>query len=308
MFDWGDLRVLLELARSRSLSGAAKRLGVRHTTVARRLEALELTVNTPLFDRTPSGYLPNAAGAKLLSVAEAVESGCLSAMETVANQTVRPSGTVRLCLPEGLGTFLAARSQSFYEAYPDVDLEIVAGTQFLNISKRETDVAVTLSRPRVGRIVARKLVEYRLRLFGSNRYLEKHQPIRRITDLKSHDLVGYIDDLIYASQFRYIDEIIPAARVRLRCSSINAQVAAIEAGLGLGILPSYLAAQHETLVPVLATQVDSPRTFWLTVHQDMRHVRRIEVVWEWIVLQMEQYRKEAIGSLSEPKQSSEANV
>ncbi len=285
MFNWNDLRFLIEITRSRSLSKAAEKLGVRHTTVARRLQSLETAMGTPLLEKTSGGYVPTAAGAKLLQTAEQIESECLSVTEVISDQD-RDSlltGAVRLGVPEGFGGFLSTRVKGFYSAWPGLDLEMVAGTQFLSISKREADLAITLSRPRIGRLVARKLTDYRLQLYGAKSYLEQADAIRSTADLKHHTLIGYIDDLIYAPQLRYLDEILPEARVVLRTSSINAQVAAVASGLGLCVLPCFMAKRSPGLEVVLPDQISIVRTFWLSMHQDLKEVRRVTSVWDWLI-------------------------
>jgi len=284
MFNWDDLRIFTEVARTRSLSAAARKLGVNHTTIARRVQALEGALKTRLFEKTPTGYLTTPAGTRLVDLAEQMEAISMSATELVAEQDTVLTGTVRVGVPEGFGTqFLGTRADQFYLRNPGIDLEIVAGTQFLSISKREADLAITLSRPRVGRLVARKLTDYTLRLYGSQTYLEQRPEIKHVDDLKDHTLIGYIDDLIYAPQLRYLDEILPKARVKLRSSSINAQLAAVESGLGLCVLPSFMAAAKKNLHAVLPREIEIARTFWLSMHQDLRHVRRVAAVWDWLV-------------------------
>lgn len=296
MFDWNDLRFFLEVARARSLSAAARKLGVNHTTVARRIQTLEGALRTRLFEKTPSGYLPTATGTELLKQAEEIESANLAVVETVGGQNAELTGNVRLGVPEGFGTqFLAPRLRDFYKRYPGIDLELVAGPQFLSISKREVDLAVTLSRPQVGRLVARKLTDYALKLYATREYLKRHPPIKRVEDLRDHTLVGYIDDLIYAPQLRYLDEILPDARVKLRSSSINAQVAAVESGLGVSILHCFGTDQRKTLTVVLGDQINVRRSFWLSMHQDLRHIRRVNAVWDWMLDVVAQHQRLLLG-------------
>lgn len=296
MFDWNDLRFFLEVARARSLSAAARKLGVNHTTVARRVQSLEGSLRTRLFEKTPSGYLLTSTGTDLLKQAEKIESANLAVAESVGGQNAVLTGNVRLGVPEGFGTqFIAPRLKDFYRRYPGIDLELVAGPQFLSISKREVDLAVTLSRPQVGRLIARKLTDYALKLYATRDYLKRHAPIRDVEDLRGHTLIGYIDDLIYAPQLRYLDEILPDARVKLRSSSINAQVAAAESGLGLSVLHCFGASQRKALQVVLREQIAVKRSFWLSMHQDLRHIRRVNAVWEWMLETVAQNQKLLLG-------------
>jgi DNA-binding transcriptional LysR family regulator len=283
MFNWDDLRFFVAVARNRSLSSAAGKLGVTHTTVARRIQALEAALKTRLFEHTTSGYVPSSSGKQLLSFTEGMESAFASIEESVAVQDSLLTGTVRIGIPEGLGIgFLVRRLGRFYELHAEVDLEIVTGAHFLNITKRDMDIAITASRPRVGTLIARKLTDYTLQLYGAESYLQQHAPISRVEDLQQHQLIGYIDDLIYVPQLPYLEQMLPQARIRLRSSSINAQFVAVEAGLGLGILPSYLTVGSR-LKPVLCDQINGKLAVWLSTHRDLRHVRRISAVWDWLV-------------------------
>lgn len=282
MYDWNDLRFFLEVARRGRLSAAAAALDVNHTTVARRIEALELRLGARLFNKTPGGYLPTADGAQLVRMAEDIESRCVRIANVIGHKDEVLRGTIRLGVPEGFGSrFLAPRMAQFYALYPGIDVELVAGTQFLSISKREADLAITLSRPRVGRVVAGKLTDYMLHLYGSATYLRTRPPVRTVADLRGCDLIGYVDDLIYAPQLRYLDEILPEARVKFRSSNINAQFAATNAGLGLGVLPAFMT-EDTRLRLLLPDEIAIRRSFWISMHEDFAHVDRVTAVRDWL--------------------------
>lgn len=301
MFDWNDLRFFLEVARKGRLVTAAQTLGVNHTTVARRIAHLEQALQTRLFEHTPTGYALTPTAEKLRTLAEDIESTCVTVSESVGGRDSTLQGSVRLGVPEGFGTqFIAPRLGAFYKRNPGIDIELVAGTQFLNISKREADLAITLSRPRAGRLVARKLTDYRLRLYGAKSLFKSCPPPKRIEDLKDFPLIGYIDDLIYAPQLRYLDEVIPRGRVHFRSSSINAQYAAVRAGLGLCVLPCFMADEDTNFKAVLTDEIDLNRTFWLSVHEDLRHVRRVAVVMDWLTEIVDSEQNLLMGNVGGP--------
>lgn len=282
MYDWNDLRFFLEVVRRGKLTGAATVLDVNHTTVARRIEALEQGLGAQLFTKTPGGYLLTATGAQLVQMAEDVESRCVHIANAVGRQDEVLRGSIRIGVPEGFGSrFLAPRMAQFYAQHPGIDVELVAGTQFLSISKREADLAITLSRPRAGRVVAGKLADYALHLYGSTDYLKGKPAIKAIADLRNHDLIGYVEDLIFAPQLRYLDELEPQARVKFRSSSINAQFAAANSGLGLSILPAFMT-EGTRLKLVLQDEIAIRRSFWISMHEDFTHVERVTVVRDWI--------------------------
>jgi DNA-binding transcriptional LysR family regulator len=280
MFNWDDLRSFLAVTRTESLSEAARSVGVNHTTVARRIQALEESLAVRLFDKTPAGYVLTDTGSALLRLAEQVETTCISAQELVTSQNPGLAGTVRLSVPEGFGThFLVKHLGEICQQYPKIELEIVALPQALSISKREADIAITFLEPTVGRLVVRSLTSFALRIYGTRDYLQRSAPIERLEDLRSHRLISSIFSV---PEFRLIEEVLPDAHVSLRFKSINSQLAAVAAGLGVGLLPCFMAASNEDLVAVLPQETKVTRTFWLSMHEDMRHVGRVIAVWEFL--------------------------
>jgi DNA-binding transcriptional LysR family regulator len=279
MFDWDNLRPFLEVAREKSLTHAARKLGVDHTTVARRIDALEKALAVRLFDRTPSGYSLTASGLQLVALAEQVESACIAAQELLEGEDPLSSGTVRLSVPEGFGAhFLTKHLGSFQEDHPGVALEIVALRTTLSVSKREADISITLDKPSVGRLISRPLTDYTMRIYASPRYLERAPPVRSVEDLRKLEI---IKNLAPGPEPDPLEEILPAAESRLGFVSMNAQMAAVEGGLGASLLPCYMA-EGRNLLPLLPKDAHVTRTFWLIMHEDMRQVRRVKIVWDWL--------------------------
>ena len=183
-FDWNDLRFFLAVARAGRLTVAARQLEADHTTVSRRISALEHALKTKLFERRPQGYALTEAGERLLSKAESMESQALAVASEIGGSDLALSGTVRVGAPDGFGTyFLAAELGALAERHPGLVLQLVALPRTFSLSKREADIAITLEQPTEGRLVSRKLTDYRLRLYASEAYLERHGPIRELADL-----------------------------------------------------------------------------------------------------------------------------
>ena len=260
---------------------AASQLGVDATTVGRRIKRLELSLGLTLFEQTREGHVLSEAGEALLSKAEEMER-LANSIDNNSEKSRITSGLVRVSTSEGFGTwFIAHHLKSFLSIYPEVHVDLVASSGFLSPSKRETDVAVLLARPRSGPLVSRKLADYGLRLYGSQSYLDCSPHVHDADDLKSHQLIGYIPDFIYAPELRYLDEISSSLVLRARSSSINAQYRLIASGAGIGVLPCFIGDASPTLVPVLP-QTRITRTFWLVTHQDTRRLARIKAFVEWL--------------------------
>ena len=279
MFDWNDLRFFLELARRGKLAAAALRLGVDHTTVSRRIAALEVQLGVALFDRENRSYRLNENGRRLLSHAEKMEADSLALMDEIAPSPAGPVGTVRLATPEAFGSqFLARNCMSFHARNPSITLELVAETRSLNFSRREADAAITLAPPSHGRVVSEKIADYRLRLYAAPSYLQRHPPIVRLPDLRHHHFIWYVEDLLPLPELQMLDKAIADPHVIFRTTSVTGQAHAAEAGLGIALLPCYLADRIKGLTPVLPNELSVLRDLWLVVHAELRpepHMDRV---------------------------------
>jgi len=282
MLDWDDLRVFLASARTGSFKEGARRLGLDATTVARRVQRLEDSLRTTLFVRSPRGLQLTAAGSGLLDASQGVEAavGRLAAADTFAASL----GVVRVSASEGFGAHvLAPAAPALLASRPGLHLELVANAGFLSASSREVDVAVTLGPPTSSRLSVERLTDYSLGLYGAPRYLRDHPRPACVEDLPQHYFVGYIDDLIYASELRYLREIHPDLRIRTTSSSIRAQLELTRAGAGLCVLPHFMARQAPDLEPVLPGIVELTRTFYISVHRELQESLRIRVVRDWLL-------------------------
>lgn len=283
-FDWDDLRFFLAVARSGRLTAAARRLGADHATVSRRIGSLEASLKAKLFERRPQGYALTHHGEQLLAKAESMETEALSIQSEIGGADLALSGIVRVGAPDGFGaTFLAARLARLAASHPELELQLVAMPRLLSLSKREADIAVTLAPPKEGKVVARKLTDYRLHLYGTTDYLAARPPIVSRQDLVAHQIVGYIDDLIFTPELDYLDEVERGLRATLQSSNLIAQMQATLAGAGLCVLPDFMAAGEPRLVPVLPQAIALLRTFWLVVHADLKDVARVRTVVDFIV-------------------------
>ena len=282
--NWDDLRYFLEVARTQRASGAAKRLGVDYTTVARRVRALEDALGTLLFDKSRSGgFILTAEGQRLLAYVDAMETTVQTATEHVANTGHALSGHVRVGSTEGFGCFfLAPHLARFQDAHPNISIDLLPVPHFVSLSKREADIAVTLERPEHGQTVYTKLCDYRLRLFATQDYLDRHEPIRSVEDLKTHRFASYIDDLAFSYELLYLERAVPGAISHWRSTSAVAQYHAALQGCSLAILPCFMTAQDPRLIPVLADDIVVTRAFYLSCREDLRKLKRITAVWEFL--------------------------
>ncbi|MFA5119568.1 LysR family transcriptional regulator [Zavarzinia sp.] len=281
--DWDDLRFLLAVARAGRVSLAAKRLGVDHSTVIRRIGVLEEALGARLVDRGPTGYELTDRGVTLVAAAEQMESLALTALDEIEGVDTRISGAVRIGAPDGFGTlFLAPRVGQLAMQHPGLEIQLVAMPRVFSLSRREADMAISLSPPRSGRLVTAKLTDYRLGLYGAASYLDRMGSPARVDDLPGHRFIGYIDDLLYTPELDYLAEIHPGIRAGLRSAGLVAQLQVVKAGYGLCVLPHFVAAGEVGLVPVLPAEVSLTRSFYLLTHGDLKDLPRIRAVGRFV--------------------------
>lgn len=279
--NWDDVRIFLAVARNGQILGAAKALGLNHATVARRLSALEEALGSKLFVRRTNGSSLSAEGERFISHAEHVESVMLAASAALGADS-QVEGTVRVGTPDGFGVaYLAPRIRELLEQHPGLRIELVPVPRVFSLSRREADIAVTLERPKEGRLVARKLTGYRLGLYAETGYLARNGRPKEPDDLVNHMLVGYVDDLLYASSLNYTSELFPGWQSTLSVSSAMGQTAAVRSGAGIGILHAFMASSYPELEPVLP-ELGLTRNYWTVVHEDLRGIRRISVVADFL--------------------------
>ncbi|MCW1917555.1 LysR family transcriptional regulator [Rhodobacter sp. KR11] len=272
--DWDDLRVFLAVARAESLSGAGRRLKVDPATVGRRVVRLEEDLGRRLFVKSPQGYGLTEEGARLLPHAERAEAAFDGATEALRGPEGL-TGQIRLGAPDGCANYLLPQVIArICDANPGLEVQLVALPRVFNLSKREADMAVAVSRPEAGRLTVQKLTDYRLHLAASRDYLAGHAPILAREDLKDHRFVGYIPDMIFDKELDYLAEIgVPPPP--LASNSVSVQLNFLRQGAGLGVVHDFALPAAPELVRVLPEVISLKRAFWLIRHADDGRVARL---------------------------------
>jgi DNA-binding transcriptional LysR family regulator len=277
--DWNDLRTFVIAAREQSFAGGARRLGVDPATVGRRIARLEAALRSTLVVRSATGLQLTAAGERLLEAGLTAEIAMTAAEQT--GEADIGGGNVRISASEGFGTAVLAPALPQLRAErPGMKVELAAGSGgFLSASRREVDIAVTLSASGDTRLVTEPLTDYQLALYATPEYLRRAGPLESTKELRRHSLIGYVEDLIFAPELRYLEEIDPSLRPVLASSSIRAQETMIRNSGGVGVLPCFLA---EGLIRLLPGDVLLTRRFWMGTHRDLSGSARIRTVQRWM--------------------------
>lgn len=288
--DWDLIRCFLAVARTGKLTVGAKYLQIDHSTLSRRLTALEQTLGARLFDHSVTGYTLTPQGEQLLGRAEAIEA-YVFALDREFGQNTRVAGTVRIGVPDGLGTtILAPAIGKLAAVHPELEIELIATPRIFSLSRREADIAVALARPPRGRLHGRKLTDFEFGIYGSRAFPELWEDVATPDDLAGLPFVSYIDDLIYTPELDYLRDISKAIVPRVRSSTLVAQWQAAAAGAGLCVLPCFIADSDERLIRLLPNDIALRRTLWLIVHSDKRDVPRIQVTCEFLVEEIKHLR------------------
>jgi DNA-binding transcriptional LysR family regulator len=285
--DWDDLRVFLALARDGKLTAVARRLGVSHPTVARRVKSLEDAIGARLFDRLPDRFVPTAAGEQLLADAETMEQAAEAIARRGAGLRDTARGTVRIAASEAMTGFLSDRLPELRHDLQAVELELVASHMLVNLSRREADLMIREQVPGLASIVTRRLGRVAYAIYGAA-WLEVPDTSREA--LRRLPWAGFDEEHAYMPGQRWVLDLLEGARPAVRTNNWLVLRDAVRAGAGLTLLPCYLADRDPalkrigTIVPEVA--VDQ----WLLVHEDLRALPRVRAVMDALVQLFQKHR------------------
>ena len=283
---WDDLRVFLAVARAESLSRGGKALRLDPATVGRRIARLEEALDVTLFMKSPQGYALTQAGERLASRAEVVETTILNAHDDAAGGAEAMTGQIRVGAPDGCANYLLPQvCASICADHPGLEVQIVALPRVLNLSKREADMAITVSPPTAGRLTSQKLADYHLHLMASRDYLAKAPPLNSLEDLKNHKVIGYISDLIFDAELDYLSEI-GGPRTNFASNSASVQLNWARVGAGLVIGHDFALPFAPELTRVLPDQFSLKRSFYLVRHADDRNISRLRFFAQELVVRV----------------------
>ena len=272
--DWDDLRIFLSVARTESLSAAGRALKIDPATVGRRIARLEDAIGARLFVKGPQGYALTAEGERLMTPAMRAE----TAMEGAAEALHGPegmTGQIRIGAPDGCANYLLPQVLArICDANPGLQVQIVALPRVFNLSKREADMAIAVSRPEAGRLTVQKLTDYKLHLAASHRYLARHSPIVGPADLTQHRFVGYIPDMIFDKELDYLAAM-GVAQTPLASNSVSVQLNWLRHGAGVGVVHDFALPAAPELRRIIPDQISLTRAFWLIRHADDGRVDRL---------------------------------
>ena len=252
--DWDDLRYFLRAVEQKTLAGAARAMGVEHTTIGRRLSALERSLGAPLVLRGPDGLRLTPLGERVVPLAREVERVVASVRELVSSQRTR----VRLAVPTGFTKLFTDRLGALREKHPELSLELVSGARPVDLAKSEADLAIRIGTVRDESLVAKKLVESGWALYAAESYIARRGAPMSLDDLAGHDVVGFDPSLASVPPAVWLEARAENATVVVRSREATDMLTAALSGAGLAALPCLLADAEPTLRRLTPEPIASP--------------------------------------------------
>ena len=294
---WDDVRLFLALHRERSLAGAAVIVGLDPSTLSRRLTALEESLGTRLFDRTREGLAPTAGAELLLPAAEEMASAHARFSRDAYGFERVAEGTVRVSVPPGLAeAFLTPALVRLRAEHPRIQIEVDTSVRFVDLTRREADLAVRTLRPTAGDLVSVKLGERRWTPMVAAHRARK---LGRVKDWADVPWIGWGDDLQSFPPARWLAKHVPRSAVVLRSSHFPMHASAVQAGLGAGLFPPAYARVasvaplcYARTLAASANELPINET-WLVGHRALRAVPRVAAVWSLLVEEFAKYERVA---------------
>lgn len=272
-----DLEVVLALTRGMTLAGASERLGVDASTVFRSLQRLERNLEQPLFERTRSGYLPNELATQLAAHAEEMEAALESARSSIEQTPTQVSGSVRITTTDTvLHGLVAPALLALKKTHPLLNFDLHTGNELASLTRRDADVAVRATKRPPQHLVGRNVGSIRVALYaGRQRGAPKWADVQagRADWIAVDDALPEHPSVIWRR--RHLPKVVP----RYRVSSIMSVLELTVLGLGVGILPLFLAAHRSDVVALTDALEDAETELWLLTHPESRHLRRVSATY-----------------------------
>ena len=290
-----DLLVLLAVGRTGRYTTAADELGINHTTISRRIAALERAMGGRVLARVGGGWELTELGREALTAAEAVESAVRSLATDVAGHRAL-EGVVRISATDGFSAYIAAPAAAVVQRrHPQVAVEIVAATRRATQQRSGLDIEIVVGEPTVHRAKALRLGDYCLGLYGSRDYLREHGSPASIADLQRFPLIYFIDSMLQVDDLDLATSFAPAMRESVTSTNVFVHVEATRASAGIGLLPCFMADRHLDLVRVLPEAVSILLVYWLVTRAETLRRPEVAAVVDAITARVDDQRDVLLG-------------
>lgn len=277
--EWSDLSVILAVCRSGSLSGAARSLGHNHSTIFRKINAIEDKTGVRFFERLPGGYAMTEAGMTALQYAERIENEFHALAREVLGQDARLQGKIRVAAPEAFTTQISPRLfAAFCRQHPQVTIEVAGGHSALDLSRREADVAIRATTRPPDASVGRKVGDFRFAIYATPEYLGQIRdvPLSEQNWCLIQGTVDWLTPLIWKKKEQGERQTV------FSCSTTLAVLNAAAEGMGLTFMPCYVGDADKRFVRVGDPPQALTMELWILTHPDLRHTARVKALMDFL--------------------------
>lgn len=284
MNDWNELRLVLAVHRAASLTAAAERLSIDHSTAFRRLKALETRLGVRLFERLSGGvYQATEAGQRMAAAAERMEDEALALDRDLTGRDHRLCGRLRVTSSETLAYSRLTRHLAvFRQTHPGVVVELVVDNHVLNLSRREVDIALRPVRPKEGDLWGRRLAQVAWAFYASPGYLaENSGSLPSVAELERHALIGWEYGTTQIAAAQWLSQAVPHDAFVYRSNSLVNQLVAARSGIGLALLPCYLGDSENGVVRAMNPPAPGLEgELWMVAHADLKGTARVRAFFD----------------------------
>jgi DNA-binding transcriptional LysR family regulator len=299
---WDDFRLIKAIAEARSLPAAAELIGLNHSTVFRRLGQIEESLGTRLFERHRSGYVPTPAGEEMAVLAERLETDIAGFTRRLAGREILPAGELRVTTNDTLLVeLLTPLFAAFMRQCPDIKLDVLLGNQALNLSKRDADVAIRATDNPPENLIGRRAAKIGWALYGRSVDFPDSTP-QAEESLRDRSWISLGDQFGAFKVVQHVQKIVPAERVIYKINTVLGLTEAVEAGIGIGYLPCFIADKRPALHRLGPPQAGYAADLWLLTHPDLRHSPRVRLFLDFMAQELAKLRPlmEGSSAASEP--------
>jgi len=278
---WDEFRLVKAIADTGSLAGAGDALGLNHSTVFRRLNALEQVLGSRLFERARTGYAATAAGEEMAALAARMADEIVEFERRVAGRDVKPSGELRVTTNDSLVAHLATPIfGAFCRQYPEIKLDVVVDNRALNLSRRDADVALRATGEPPETLIGRRIATIAWAVYGA-RGCDIPQT-DDAADFAQRTWIGFGDAIGAIGPARWMAERVPPGRIFYKLNTVLGLSQAIEAGLGIGFAPCFIGDRSDGLIRLLRAPVIFDASLWLLTHPDLRNSARVRAFVDFV--------------------------
>ena len=271
-----DIAIFVETARAKSLVAAAKTLKIDHTTAFRRLKNFEKRLGYALFDRTERDYILTLEGHKLFGLAETLESDFYAFEREAFATDISETGTIRVTAPDSLGiNYLPNLLSEFRKVHPSIQVELSVRNQFLNLSKREADIAIRPASQLEGDMVARKAATMAFGLYATSAYLESNGEPLNERELSQNTICGFDGALSNISAKNWLNKLLQKTTPQYRFDNTTALMASIKSDCCIGVCPCFMADADPQLHRLKFVEPDQTTNIWVATHPEIRNTARV---------------------------------